>query len=357
MASKEMCISMGGQYGYQEVRIYQSEDSLLGTGSYGNVVKAKLDDLACAAKILHQVIFTGKSIVSRFDQECTILRDLKHPNIVQFLGMVNDPSSGHLILLMEMMQQSLTQFLELPPKLLPFYLQVNISHDIALAVAHLHRNRILHRDLSSNNILMTKGCQAKVTDFGMAKIAESNRSMTRSRVTQCPGTLVYMPPEALLTAPRYSEKLDIFSLGVLLIQIMTKKFPSPTNAQITIEDDRSPTGEIIVPVEEVKRRKADIETIPKSNALLPVALSCLKDKHQERPDAVQLCQCIEALKTTPAHVESSTQHSDLPSTCSPSSSPSAGQVEEEVNDLRPPIYAENPQVQCMHRARKSCTYK
>ena len=323
--SDTLSIPMKGEYGYQTVFIYESEDSLLGRGSYGSVFKAKLDDLPCAAKVLHKVLFNPKETVdydfiTRFQQECYILRDLKHPNIVQFLGMVHNPNSGHLILLMEMVKQSLTKFLELPPERLPFHLQVNISHDIALAVAHLHRNRILHRDLSSNNILITQGgCQAKVTDFGMAKIAESNKSMTRSRVTQCPGTLVYMPPEALYIKPRYSEKLDTFSLGVLMIQIMTKKFPTPSDAQNTIEDPRSPTGEIIVPVSEVIRREGHIREIPESNALLPVAKLCLKDKYQERPDAAQLCQTLEALKATPAHVESSTHNLVIPDTSSQNS--------------------------------------
>ena len=176
---------------------------------------------------------------------------------MQFLGVVQDPNSGQLVLLMEMMKESLTSFLEQSTTRLPYHLQVNISQDIALAVAHLHRNGILHRDLSSNNVLLTPGCQAKVTDFGMSRLADANPSMTRSRATQCPGTLVYMPPEALLPIPSYSEKLDTFSMGVLMIQIITRKFPNPSSAQITREDPTSPIGQIIVPVSEVERRRGD----------------------------------------------------------------------------------------------------
>ena len=318
MAAKELgsssnrdhniCIKLNGEHGYQEVRISLSEDSELGRGSYGSVVRAELDNLPCAAKILHQTFFTSndpaaRDFAARFQQESRILRDLNHPNIVQFLDMVQDPSSGRLVLLMEMMKESLTYFLERSTTPLPYYVQVNISHDIALAVAHLHKNRILHRDLSSNNVLLTAGCQAKVTDFGMSQIADSNLSMTRSRVTQCPGTMVYMPPEALLAKPRYSEKLDAFSLGVLMIQIITRKFPAPTEAHVTREDPNSPTGEVIIPVSEVERRQADMSSISATHPLLFIAKSCLKDRYQQRPDANQLCHSLAALKTTPAYTE------------------------------------------------------
>ena len=182
--------------------------------------------------------------ITSFEQECQILRDLKHPSIVQFLGVIQDPNTKKPILLMELMKESLTGFLESSPTNVPYHLQVNISHDIALAVAHLHRNGILHRDLSSNNILLNENRKAKVTDFGMSKISASDPSMTRSRVTQCPGTLVYMPPEALRPQPRYSDKIDSFSIGVLLVQIATRNFPAPTEASITRDDPNSPTGKV-----------------------------------------------------------------------------------------------------------------
>ena len=301
--NRDICIPLNGRYGFQKVLIHLSEDSELGRGSYGSVVKAELDDLLCAAKILHQTFFSSndpaaREFAAKFVQESQIMRGLNHPNIVRFLGSVQDPVSGRLVLLMEMMKESLTHFLELSTTCLPYLIQVNISHDIALAVAYLHTKRILHRDLSSNNVLLNPGCQAKVTDFGMSQIADSNHSMTRSQVTQCPGTLAYMPPEALLSKPRYSEKLDSFSMGVLMIQTITRKFPAPTEAHITREDPKSPTGVIIVPVSELQRRKADMRDIPISHPLLSIATSCLKDKYQERPNVSHICQSLAELKTT-----------------------------------------------------------
>ena len=280
----------------------------LGSGSYGSVVKATLDRVPCAAKIIHRIfLYTDDpgvaDFVARFEQECRILRDLKHPCIVKFLCVIQDPNTNKPILLMELMKESLTKFLKDSSSDLPYHIQVNIAYDIALAVAHLHKNGILHRDLSSNNILLNDIHRAKVTDFGMSKIADHNLSMTRSKVTQCPGTLVYMPPEAVSPRPHYSEKIDSFSIGVLLVQIITRTFPAPTDASIEKEDPTSPTGMINFPVSEVDRRRADIDKIAATHSFLPITLNCLKDKSQERPTAAQLCQSLSDLKLTQTYKE------------------------------------------------------
>ena len=312
----DVSIDLQGQFGYQTVHVHTSK--VLGTGSYGSVVRAKLDDLPCAAKILHTIFFRSDDpgaadFAARFDLECRILRDLKHPCIVQFLAVVQDPGNRTPILLMELMEESLTGFLERSPAPLPYHVQVSITHDIARALAYLHANNILHRDLSSNNILVNAGSQAKVTDFGMSKIVEANPRMTRNKITQCPGTPVFMPPEALRPRPRYSYKLDTFSAGVLIIQIITRAFPAPTDAE---EDppaeEKTPTGEEIeessgikiVLVPELKRRKKDIDKVPSDHSLLPIARHCLKDRDKDRPTAAHLRQSLEQLKASQAYEDS-----------------------------------------------------
>ena len=285
----------------------------LGVGAYGSVVKATLDRVPCAAKIIHRIFVNADdpglvNFVDRFEQECRILRDLKHPCIVKFLCVIQDPNNNKPILLMELMKESLTKFLEGSPSDLPYHMQVNIAYDIALAVAHLHKNGIIHRDLSSNNILLNDIHRAKVTDFGMSKIADHNPSMTRSRVTQCPGTLVYMPPEAVSPQPHYSDKIDSFSIGVLLVQIITRTFPAPTDASVEREDPTSPTGKSYVPVSEMNRRKSDIDKISTAHIFLPLILNCLKDLSHERPTAAQVCQSLSDLKMTPAYKEAVTKN-------------------------------------------------
>ena len=142
---------------YRNFHIDKSE--CLGHGAYGAVYKAKCDQLPCAAKVLHPTILdpadpgSGK-VMQRFQQECSFLENIRHPNIVQYLGMTRDSESRLPVLLMELLDESLTKMLERSQKPLAYCVQVNICHDIALAVAYLHSNDIIHRDLSSNNVLI-----------------------------------------------------------------------------------------------------------------------------------------------------------------------------------------------------------
>ena len=217
--SSDIHINLCGQFGYQNVYVHTSK--VLGTGSYGSVVKATLDHRPCAAKILHTIFFRSNDpgavdFAARFEQECNILRELRHPCIVQFLVVVQDPNNRRPILLMELMEESLTMFLERSTVSLPFHIQVNITHDIAQALDYLHGSSILHRDLSSNNILLDADSKVKVTDFGMSMLMEANARMTRSKLTQCPGTPAFMPPEALRAKPLPPSKIHLTTARYLL---------------------------------------------------------------------------------------------------------------------------------------------
>ena len=245
------------QFGYRTVQLIKTEP--LGTGSYGAVYKAKCDNLLCAGKILHPTLFQSNdpgamTIMRQFQQECSFLSAIRHPNIVQYLSSYQDPETQLPVLLMELVDNSLTRFLEQSREPLPYHTQVNILHDIALALAHLHSNDIIHRDLSSNNVLLIgAGNRAKVTDFGMAKLFDVNRSNLTPQ-TMCPGTMVYMSPEALDDPPVYTKKLDTFSFGVLGVQIITRQFPNPGRRMKKVGDLRFPVG-IQVPVPDIERRK------------------------------------------------------------------------------------------------------
>ena len=275
----------------------------LGSGSYGVVCKAMWGQRLCAAKLLHPIFFQSNDpgIVTtrrRFEQECRFLDDMKHPHIVEYLGTSHDPDSGLLVLLMELMDESLTHFLERSQQPLAFHIEVDLCHDIAQALAYIHSKDIIHRDLSGKNVLLLAG-RTKITDFGMSKLLDSNRRMTP--LTMCPGTLAYMPPEALREPPVYSKKIDCFSFGVLQIQIMTRQFPDPGPAIRVVEDSRSPTGVINIPVLESERRKSHIDLIDPTHTLLPTALDCLSYSEKDRPSAQDLCRQLAAIKEAPRY--------------------------------------------------------
>ena len=304
--------------GFREIELLK--DETLGVGSYGSVCKARCDHLLCAAKIIHQTLVSPNALqqispqrehrlpIRRFETECDLLRDIKHPNIIQYLGMYQDPETGLPVLLMELMDESLTHFLETSTDPIPYHIQLTICLDIVQALSFLHLNGIIHRDLSSNNILLIGKGRAKLTDFGMAKLVDVR--MTRRSNTICPGTNVYMPPEAIDNQAVYTEKGDVFSFGVNIIQILTRKFPKPGEQHVTIpiDDPRFPSGRIRVCVSEIERRNNHISEINTTHPLLLIALDCLKDQESERPSAGELCQRLAALKDTPEYTQSETSH-------------------------------------------------
>jgi serine/threonine-protein kinase TNNI3K len=298
--------SLERMFSYGSVQIYSEE--VLGIGAYGKVCKAKCGQLPCAAKLLHDTLFQDndpgtQNLITKFLQECQFLSTIKHPNIVQYLGTARDPQSRRPVLLMELMDESLTRFLERLTATLPYHSQLNICHDVALALAYLHSNDIIHRDLSSNNVLLIgEGSRAKVTDFGMSKLVDMNPRMTP--LTQVPGTPAYMPPEAFVAPPHYSSKLDCFSHGVLTLQIITRNFPNPGDASRYVEDPRYPAGRVLVQFLEGERRKKDIDLIEPSHPLLPIALDCLKDRDTERPSADELCGRLASLSGEPPYTHS-----------------------------------------------------
>ena len=304
--------------GYKTIQLLKKEQ--LGSGAYGMVCKAKCDELVCAAKIIHKTLVMpaeGQGHVSRgkehrhpvkrFEQECEFLSTIRHPNIIQYLGTCTDPASGQVVLLMELLDSDLTSFLEKLPDPLPFHKQVNICHDIALALAFLHSHNIAHRDLSGKNILMIADIRAKVTDFGMATLINLSPQQLNCHPspTTCPGTEVYMPPEALLVSelrPQAGrselEKIDSFSFGVITLQILTRKYPNPGRRQKLVEEwhlGRSKES-ILKNIPETECRKEHIEQVDLSHLLRQIFLDCLKDKPLKRPTAKQLCESLARLK-------------------------------------------------------------
>ena len=302
------------EIGFREIELIK--DETLGVGSYGSVCKARCDHLLCAAKIIHPTLVPPNALqqispqrehrlpIRRFEMECDFLRDIKHPNIIQYLGMYRDPETGLPVLLMELMDESLTHFLETSAEPIPYHIQLTICLDIVQALSFLHLNGIIHRDLSSNNILLIGKGRAKLTDFGMAKLVDVR--MSRVSNTICPGTDAYMPPEAIDNQAVYTEKGDVFSFGVNIIQILTRKFPKPGDRfkMLQIDHTQVPSGRVEVRVSEIERRDNHISEINTAHPLLPIALDCLKNREGERPSTGELCQRLAALKDTPEYTES-----------------------------------------------------
>ena len=157
-------------------------------------------------------------IVRKYLQECQLMSSLRHPNITLFLGLCFLPGTRLPLLVMERLETSLDDLLEHMPNL-PLSLKRSVLEDVASGLLYLHErpSPVIHRDLTAKNVLLTSSLVAKITDMGNSRIIDTRPGQMAKTLTTLPGTLVYMPPEALDDRSRYGPALDIFSFGHLAL--------------------------------------------------------------------------------------------------------------------------------------------
>ena len=251
-------------------------------GAYGVVFQGRLGPRPVAIKKIHGVLVEYAkdtrrdlaTVLMDFRRECELMEAARHANVVQYLGVFNQ--DGSALLVMELMQETLEQFLRDNSGTLPQEKQVSICQQIASGVHFLHQHdpQILHRDLTAKNILLSdNGRVVKISDLGQAKFRPAG---VQYLTTKAPGCVLYMPPECLVDNPRFTDKGDIFSFGVVVLQVATQHPPSSGLVNIGA-------------IPEVKRREGDLTRLPDEHPLKPTVFECLKDDPAERPSSHQMC--------------------------------------------------------------------
>lgn len=148
----------------------------------------------------------------RFAEEIKFTSALAHKNIVKFYGVSYSDAFQKLYLVTELMEQgSLKDLLQRKGKNVPVHLMLQLMLGAAKGMAYLHANNIIHRDVKAQNALVDDEWHCKISDFGISTVQDQTRTMT------CIGTPLYMAPE-VLTSARYTEKADIYSFGILLVE-------------------------------------------------------------------------------------------------------------------------------------------
>ncbi|XP_028110912.1 receptor protein kinase TMK1-like isoform X1 [Camellia sinensis] len=200
-----------------------SEENILGRGGFGTVYKGELHEgTKIAVKRMESRVVTEKGL-DEFKSEIAVLTKVRHRHLVDLLGYCLD-GNERLIVYEYMPQGTLSRFLfnwkEEGLKPLEWSKRLTIALDVARGVEYLHglaHQSFIHRDLKPSNILLGDDMRAKVADFGLVRLAPVGNS---SVLTKLVGTFGYLAPEYAVTG-RVTVKIDVFSFGVILMQLIT----------------------------------------------------------------------------------------------------------------------------------------
>ena len=275
----------------------------LGKGAYGSVEEVEIPGAVCAAKKIHTEFLNIGSredishMISKFASECRLMSTLRHPHIVQFLGVCNLPGKQLPSLVMERLDTNLHDLLETTPNL-PLAVKNSILLDTAQGLLYLHSQSppIIHRDLTARNVLLNSALVAKIADLGVARIVNLQPDQLAT-MTQGPGNVVYMPPEAMGEHTQYNTSLDIFSFGNIALFTLTQDFIGPKLKAATYTDD---AGKINAR-SEIERReygfRAIYHDLGKENALAQLTRDCLQNHPTGRPSAADLVERIKKISS------------------------------------------------------------
>jgi serine/threonine-protein kinase len=202
----------------------------LGSGAMGAVYQARYRKTGqrVALKVMAPGMGGNETALARFEREAEVLKQLNHPNIVRFY--IASQFQGAPYYAMEYIEgESLDHILQRRERL-TWEEVVELGRQICSALQHAHHHGIIHRDLKPSNLMITADGTAKLTDFGIAK----DLDVTQLTAVNCTvGTASYMSPEQCRGERNLTHKSDLYSLGVLLYELLTGR--RPFRAETTME--------------------------------------------------------------------------------------------------------------------------
>lgn len=268
----------------------------IGQGATAIVLKGSWQGSPCAIKKVHKLLrdttpLQRDAMRVKFEEECERSIRLRHPNIVQFFGIyrpesreerTEDDDGFFPSLVMELLHCSLRDLVEplvkdVPPPYLPMGLKLSMLCDVTRGLRYLHNHTpvILHRDLSTNNILVSSSMVAKIGDLGTIRFVDPKQ---QSQMSNAPGTAVFMPPEVFIKDPIYDEDIDAFSFACVCLHTFSGKWPTPTMPSVT-----KPGSSELVAVSEADRRIEYLDAV-ENESLRELLIKCLDNVRTNRPD-------------------------------------------------------------------------
>ncbi|XP_028783508.1 wall-associated receptor kinase-like 20 [Neltuma alba] len=280
-----------------------SKHNLLGSGGFGEVFMGTLADGTLTA--IKRAKLGNSRAVEQILNEVRILCQINHRSLVRLLGCCIDLHNEPLLVYEYVPNGTLYDHLHNTNKWAPlrWHRRLKIAHQTAEGLSYLHNSaipRIFHRDIKSSNILLDHNLNAKVSDFGLSKLALSEAS----HITTCAqGTLGYLDPEYYLNF-QLTDKSDVYSFGVVLLEILTSKKAldfgrdeEDVNLVVLVKRAMKNTTlmEVIDPMVKMGASKSELDSIKTLGCL---AIACLDEQRQNRPSMKDAADEIEHILQT-----------------------------------------------------------
>ncbi|KAK4486252.1 hypothetical protein RD792_008922 [Penstemon davidsonii] len=268
------------KYTIEEIEVateYFAQSRKIGEGGYGPVYKCYLDHTPAAVKVLRPDATQGRS---QFQQEVEILSCIRHPNMVLLLGAC--PEYGCLVY-EYMSNGSLEDCLFQRGKTRPLSWQhrFRIAAEIGTGLLFLHQTKpepLVHRDLKPANILLDRNYVSKISDVGLARLVPPTvaDTVTQYRMTSTAGTFCYIDPEYQQTG-MLGIKSDIYSLGIIFLQILTGKAPMGLTHHVERAIEKGTFSEML-------DQSVPDWPVEEALSLAEIALRCSELRRKDRPD-------------------------------------------------------------------------
>lgn len=249
----------------------------IGYGSFGAVYEATFRGKECAIKVFQLVEAEEKpKLYKKLSTECDHLRKLTHPNIVQILGVYYHDQQQLPVMVMELMDESLTTFVG--KSNIRINTKLSLLHDVAIGLCYLHSTSVpvIHCDLSPNNVLLkfvgNDGTLpiAKIADLGLAKF--------KCQYSNKPQSVDFLAPETLIQKPKYDTSTDVFSFAGIILYTINGEWPTPSTLKFSKYEHR-------------QKHLGMMEA--KVPALAKLVEACLSNDPACRPSAVVILEKVE----------------------------------------------------------------
>ena len=274
----------------------------IGRGAHGTVLAATWEGAPVAVKRINS-LFDGmasdieyQKLRENFMKECERSSQIRHPNIVRFLGIFLTEGAPIPGLVMERLNSNLDQLLIKHP-VIPEGIKYNIVHGVSLGIRFLHTRRpspIIHRDLSSKNVLVSSAMEGKIGDLGTARFVDERR---QSQMSRAPGTADFMPPEVLTDHPSYSISVDLFSFGCVMLHTLSHEWPTPKGPVVGDQKTR-----VLTALSELERRDTYMQKLINRPGGIPdkvkdLITRCLSNYAEDRPKIQTVTDCLAGIKS------------------------------------------------------------